>query len=257
MLSLRRAICEPQEGGTRIPGTSPGAPHDKGDPTGRRPAVPAVVWRTVIAYLHGFASGPSSRKARHLSEGFRARGVEVAVPDLTPGPDGFERSTPLTMLAVARATLGERPGPHLLIGSSLGGYLSALLASRDPRVARLVLLAPAFRLFERWSARLTGAQLDEWRERGLSTHHFATGTERRIGWAFHEAAAGLPAFPVVTAPTLVIAGGRDETVPLEDVRAWVERTPSARLVVVDDGHELAASLDLILDEAWAFSRPAP
>jgi pimeloyl-ACP methyl ester carboxylesterase len=209
----------------------------------------------VIAYLHGFASGPSSRKARHLAEGFGARGVPLAVPDLTPGPQGFERSTPLTMLEVARAALGAGPGPHGLIGSSLGGYLSALLASQDPRVDRLVLLAPAFRLFERWSGRLTAAQLADWRGHGLATHHHVTQTERRVGWPFFEAASALPALPVVTVPTLVIAGSRDETVPLDDVEAWVERTPTARLVTVDDGHELAASLDLILGEAWDFLRP--
>jgi pimeloyl-ACP methyl ester carboxylesterase len=206
----------------------------------------------VITYLHGFASGPSSRKARHLAEGFAARGVQIAAPDLTPGPQGFERSTPLSMLEVARATLGDAPGPHALIGSSLGGYLAALLASQDPRVARLVLLAPAFRLFERWSGRLSPAQLEDWRAHGLATHHHATQTERRIGWPFFEAARTLPALPAVGVPTLVIAGARDETVPLPDVEAWVAATPSARLVVVDDGHELAASLDLIQREAFTF-----
>ncbi len=59
----------------------------------------------------------------------------------------------------------------------------------------------------------------------------------------------------MTVPTLVIAGARDETVPLADVEAWVARTPSARLVAVDDGHELAGSLDLILDETWRFLAP--
>ena len=53
-------------------------------------------------------------------------------------------------------------------------------------------------------------------------------------------------------PALVVAGSRDDTVPLEDVEAWVARTPSARLVVVDDGHELTASLDRIFEEARAF-----
>lgn len=209
----------------------------------------------VIAYLHGFASGPSSRKARHLAGGFAARGVPVATLDLTPGPDGFERSTPRSMLEVARAALGDAPGPHALVGSSLGGYLSALLASQDPRVARLVLLAPAFRLFERWAARLTPAELQDWRAHGLPTHHHVTGTERRVGWAFFEAARGLPAFPAVAVPALVIAGTRDETVPIADVEAWVDRTPSARLVPVDDGHELAGSLDLVLREAWDFLAP--
>jgi pimeloyl-ACP methyl ester carboxylesterase len=209
----------------------------------------------VIVYLHGFASGPSSRKASAIHAHFAAHGVPVAVPDLTPGRAGFERSTPRSMLEAARAVLGEAPGPHALIGSSLGGYLSALQASGDPRVARLVLLAPAFNLFERWNARLTPAQLDDWREHGLEVDHFASSSRRRLGWGFHQGAAGLPAFPVVTVPTLVIAGSGDESVPLADIQAWVERTPSARLVVVDDGHELAGSLDLIQRQAFDFLRP--
>ena len=132
----------------------------------------------MIVYLHGFASGPSSRKARALHDAFTAQGVRLEVPDLTPGRDGFERSTPLSMLGVAQRLLGADPGPHALIGSSLGGYLSALQASRDPRIARLVLLAPAFRLFERWEARLTAAQLADWREpgpRGRPLRHLQPG----------------------------------------------------------------------------------
>jgi pimeloyl-ACP methyl ester carboxylesterase len=211
--------------------------------------------RRVIVYLHGFASGPSSRKARAVQAAFAARGVPVETPDLTPGAEGFERSTPGSMLAVAQALLGAAPGPHALIGSSLGGYLSALQASRDPRIARLVLLAPAFRLFERWNARLGAAELAGWRSDGLEVDHYVTNDRRRLGWAFHQGAAGLPAFPAVTVPSLVIAGSRDQSIPLEDVQAWVARTPTARLVVVDDGHDLLSSLELIEREAFEFLRP--
>jgi len=206
----------------------------------------------VLLYLHGFASGPSSHKARVLSGRFAALGAPLHVPDLTPGADGFERSSPSSMLAVVEAALGGGEPPHAIVGSSLGGYLAALAASRDPAVEKLVLLAPAFRLFERWRARLGGAELEDWRAHGLETMHYASGRMRRIGFQFFEDAGGLPAFPEVRVPTLCIAGTRDDTVPFEDVEAFVTRTPSARLVAVDDGHELAASLDRIFDEARAF-----
>jgi pimeloyl-ACP methyl ester carboxylesterase len=206
----------------------------------------------MVLYLHGFASGPSSFKARTLAARFASAGATLEVPDLTPGPEGFERSTPLTMLAVAEARLAGTPPPHALVGSSLGGYLAAVLASRDPSIERLVLLAPAFRLFARWDARLTPAQREEWRTRGLETEHHATGTVRRIAWAFHEDAARMPELPDVKVPTLVITGLRDEVVPVEDVRAWVGRTRSARLVELDDGHELAASIDRIWQEVRNF-----
>ncbi len=209
----------------------------------------------MILYLHGFASGPSSHKARVLSERFGAIGVELAVPDLTPGDDGFERSTPSSMLAVAEAALAAAPPPHAIVGSSLGGYLAAVIASRSPAVARLFLMAPAFRLFERWSARLTEAQKADWRAHGLETFHYASNRTRRVGWQFFEDAGRWPPFPEVRVPALCLAGTRDETVPFVDVEAFVARTPTARLVALDDGHELAASLERIFEEAREFLRP--
>jgi pimeloyl-ACP methyl ester carboxylesterase len=209
----------------------------------------------VLLYLHGFASGPSSKKAQVLAQRFAAIGAPLAVPDLTPGDDGFERSSPSSMLAVAEGLLAAAPPPHAIIGSSLGGYLAAVAASRDPSIERLVLMAPAFRLFERWERRLGPGDLETWRTRGLETDHFASGRRRRLGWQFHEDARGWPAFPEVRVPTLCIAGRRDETVPFEDVEAFVARTPTARLVPVDDGHELVASLDVIFEEARAFLAP--
>jgi len=205
----------------------------------------------VILYLHGFASGPGSAKGRAFEELFDAAGVRLHRADLTPGPDGFERSTPLTMLAEAERALAAS-GAEVVMGSSLGGYLGALLASRYPSVRRVVLLAPAFRLFERWDGRLGAADRQAWRRDGLLVDHHISRDRRRISWQFMEAAAGLPAFPAVQVPALCFAGRRDETVPLEDVAAFVARTPGARLVELDDGHELVASVPRIFEEARAF-----
>jgi hypothetical protein len=129
------------------------------------------------------------------------------------------------------------------------------MASRDPSIERLVLLAPAFRLFERWSARLSERELAFWRTSGLEVMHYASNRWRRIGWQFFEDARTWPAFPEVRVPALCVAGTRDETVPVADVEAFVARTPTATLVPVDDGHELAASLDRIFEEARAFLAP--
>jgi uncharacterized protein len=217
-------------------------------------APPAGAAARPLLYLHGFASGPGSYKGRALAERFAAHGVELVLADLTPGPDGFERSTPLTMLAEAER-LAALHRPRAVLGSSLGGYLAALLASRHPGVQRLVLLAPAFRLFDRWRARLSPQEERRWREEGLTVHHFGTNRPRRLGWAFLEEAARLPPYPRVTVPTLCLAGRRDALVPLEDVERFVAATPSARLVALDDAHELLASLDRIFDEARAFLTP--
>ena len=105
---------------------------------------------------------------------------------------------------------------------------------------------------ERWSGRLSPAELDAWRRDGLEVDHHATGTRRRIGLAFFEDAGRWPPYPAVTVPALVIAGRQDDTVPLADIERFVEGTPSARLVVLDDGHGLEASYARIFEEARAF-----
>jgi len=38
-----------------------------------------------FVYLHGFASSPSSRKARFFAERFRELGIGLEVPDLAEG----------------------------------------------------------------------------------------------------------------------------------------------------------------------------
>lgn len=212
----------------------------------------------MIFYLHGFASGPGSTKATAVAAGLAGDGIVPVRLDLTPGPDGFERSTPSSMLAIVEEALRASPGPHAIVGSSLGGWLAALAASRNPSVTRLVLLAPAFRLQERWRARLQPEELARWqREGSVEVHHHVTNGPRRIGWAFFEDAASWPPFPVVRVPALCIAGSRDDTVPLEDVRAWVDRTPGARLEVVEDGHELTGSLPRIVALTRAFLLDSP
>ncbi len=208
-----------------------------------------------ILYLHGFASGPESAKGRALAARFGPQGVPFVRADLTPGEDGFERSTPVTMLAEAERLAGLHR-PRAIMGSSLGGYLAALLSTRRPEVERAVLLAPAFRLFDRWRTKLSVADERAWRERGLEVDHFASGRRRRLGWSFMEDAARLPAFPTVRVPVLCLAGRRDDLVPLEDVERFVEATPSARLVVLEDGHDLLASVDRIYEEARAFLAPS-
>jgi len=210
-----------------------------------------VTGAPTILYLHGFASGPESAKGRAFAERFGRLGVALHRADLTPGPDGFERATPLTMLAEAERALATS-GARVVMGSSLGGWLGAVLASLHPSVERLVLLAPAFRLFERWNARLTPAQLADWKANGLETFHYGSGRNRRIGWAFLEQASALPAFPEVHVPALCVAGRDDDLVPVADVAAFVDRTPTARLLVVEDGHELLASVDRIFEEARRF-----
>jgi pimeloyl-ACP methyl ester carboxylesterase len=76
-------------------------------------------------YLHGFASSPASRKARFFVEKLAGHGLALEALDLAPD---FEHLTISGQLAVIEKASGN--DAVILIGSSLGGYLAALYASR-------------------------------------------------------------------------------------------------------------------------------
>src|ERR1700689_49970 len=107
-------------------------------------------------YLHGFASGPRSTKGvafeRHFAGVLAIERLDLRVPSL-------EHLRLSAMIDTVRDALADAT---LLIGSSLGGLTAARVAERDPRVTKLVLLAPAFQLVARWREVL-GPAWDQWR----------------------------------------------------------------------------------------------
>ena len=132
-----------------------------------------------IVYLHGFASGPSSSKARFFRERLERAGAQVLIPDLAEGD--FEHLTISGQLAVLEHAANGRPVS--LMGSSMGGYLAALYAARHAEVTRLVLLAPAFGFARRWPARLGPNAVDEWRDRGsMEFFHYADNRMRTLSY---------------------------------------------------------------------------
>jgi uncharacterized protein len=208
-----------------------------------------------VIYLHGFASSPSSRKARFFSEKFAALSVPFEAPALDQGD--FRGLTLTRQLALVDALLPTEGA--LVVGSSLGGYLAALLAARRPGIARLVLMAPAFNLYERWTSQMTATQLEEWERNGeLSVFHYGAGREMPIGYQFLADAKNYAPFPSFSQPTLLFHGLRDDVVPIEFSVRQQETHPNIRLFRMDSGHELTDVLDLIWrrTEEFLLERPA-
>jgi hypothetical protein len=203
-------------------------------------------------YLHGFASGPRSRKAAEFTRVFAERGFELEVPDLNPAD--FRDLTVGGMLDLAGALIERSSRPVGLIGSSLGGYLAAALAGRSPQVRALVLLAPAFGLRERWEARLGADALHSWKRMGsIPVWHHGLGEEVELGWEFYAESSSYPAFPDTGGkPVLVFHGRRDEVVPLEAVERFQAGRPGVELEVLDDEHALAESIPRLTARGVAF-----
>ncbi len=154
-----------------------------------------------VLYLQRFASSSRSSKGVFLARRFAELGVEVALPDLDEGE--FEKLTITGQLqSVARVAASLRPG--IVIGSSLGGYLAALHAAREPSTApALVLLAPAFD-FARYLCLRLGLQMEAWRRDGtLAFHHFGLRRKAPLAYRFFEDALLYEPFPEATVPTKI------------------------------------------------------
>ncbi len=201
----------------------------------------------VLGYLHGFASGPGSTKARFFAARIAAAGGRLLVPDLAPD---FTDMTVTSMLAIVDGIVGD--GPAVLLGSSLGGYLATLAAARAPeRLAGLVLFAPAVGFAQRWEERVGDRVMAAWRKRGtMPVFHYGRDREEPLSIALLDDARRYPEEPASTCPTLVFAGRHDDTVPLASVERFAGADRRRELVVMDSGHELTD----VLEPMWARTR---
>jgi pimeloyl-ACP methyl ester carboxylesterase len=203
-------------------------------------------------YLHGFASGPGSVKGTRLAEHYAKKGITLERLNLRrPSMEHLRLSA---MIAHVREAIGTPSDRAVVLGSSLGGLTAARVAEEDARVCALVLLAPAFRMVQRWRARLGEADWEQWRTSGsIETKDHAHGGMARVDFGFADDMARIDArgggWPDVRVPTLVLHGTRDDVVPIEGSRTWAAGKRHVRLVELDDDHELVASLDRIAREA--------
>ncbi len=190
---------------------------------------------TRILYLHGFASGPASTKARFFRGILESEGAKVDVPDLAAGD--FEHLTITGQLRVIeRIAAGESVS---LMGSSMGGYLAALYAARHPEVQRLVLLAPGFAFGRRWPEYLGPEKVQEWRRTGtLEVFHYAENRTRQLRHTLLEDAARYEDFPDFRQPALIFHGLRDDVVPAGRSEEFAAAHPNTQLEILDSGHDL-------------------
>ncbi len=208
-------------------------------------------------YLHGFASGPDSTKGVAVARHYEARGIHIERLNLrVPSMEQLRLSA---MLDTVRAALGGPRERAILFGSSLGGLVASRVAEQDARVCALVLLAPAFRVVEQLHRRMGDVAWRQWQTAGwIETDDFAEKRKARIHAGFIQDAEAVDAhtggWPDVRVPTLIIHGRADDTCQLDYSRQWAEGRRHVRLVEVDDGHELTASLPRILAESDDFLR---
>jgi pimeloyl-ACP methyl ester carboxylesterase len=197
-----------------------------------------------VIYLHGFASSPQSRKAQFFAGKVHGEGFMFEAPDLAAGD--FEHLTISGQLGIVERLLAS--GPAILMGSSLGGYLAALCAARQPaRVRKAILLAPAFGFHDLWTRELGPERVKMWRENGtIPVFHYGEGREIPLAFDLLRDAARYEAFPEISQAGLIFHGVDDPLVPIAQSRSYVAARPNVRLLEFRSGHELTD----VLDDMW-------
>jgi len=222
------------------------------------PVAPA---RTVF-YLHGFASSDRSTKATYLADRLRVHGIPLRCPDFNlPDFASLTMTRMLNQLASETALPheSETAVPHeqgvTLIGSSLGGTLAVLAAARlTDRIDRLVLLAPAVMFAKDGHHLLPPERIEEWRRKGaIPFFHYGHDQERLLDFAFYEDTLRYDAFEAkFSQPTLIFQGVRDTSVDHRTVERFARTRPNVTLSLLDDDHQLTASLPRIWNDVEAF-----
>jgi len=207
-----------------------------------------------VFYLHGFTSSPRSTKANFLADKLMGHGIALRCPDFNL-PD-FRTMTMTRMLAQLSDELAVTgPAPVTLIGSSLGGTLAILGAARfADRVDRVVLMAPAVMFAKPGHHLLPPERIEEWRRRGsLPFFHYGENEERPLDYTFYDDSLAYDAFSTrLTQPTLIYQGMRDTSVDPRTVEQFANAHPNVTLSLLEDDHQLTASLPLMWSGIQAF-----
>ncbi len=203
-------------------------------------------------YLHGFLSGPGSRKGIFLFERFRELGITLHRPDLN-GHD-FSRMTISSQLKIIDRILENMPGQVTLIGSSLGGYMAGRSAEKWRKVRKLVLMAPAFDFVERYVKTMSPQEIRQWKEIGyIKLFQFHYQEHRKLRFDIVEDAQKYRELTMNRQlPVQIFHGLRDESVPHRLSIDYLQSHPMTDLILLNSDHGMLDKLDVMWDYMKAF-----
>ena len=208
---------------------------------------------TEFIYLHGFASGPSSKKASVFKNKFQEVGLSLNIPDLEGG--NFRNMTLTSQINIVFNLLDHLQSKKVcLIGSSMGGYLATLVAQRRVEIKATYLMAPGFSFLERWMRSLKLDYDDEtcWDPK-IQVFHYRYDETKYIRTDIFKDAKNWNTLDLNREiPFRIVHGTHDEVVPIDESKKFVSRRPWCSLKELDSDHGLLSHLQWVVDDCMVF-----
>ncbi len=148
---------------------------------------------------------------------------------------------------------GERFG---LIGSSMGGYLAALVAQTRKNVAAIYVMAPGFNFIKRWRERVQGHLKGPNSIPDLiPVYHYRYNKDMLLSTDIFRDAEKWDRLDLNRKlPTRIVHGIHDDTVDISESRRFAESHPMCQLRELDSDHQLLSHIDWIVEDALKFFR---
>ena len=184
-----------------------------------------------LVFVHGLgASGATfDNCVAALSPRFRCITVDLLGHGASPVPDDPAEYTRDGALADLDDVIASVGGPVVLVGHSLGGYLSLAHSATRPGVARAVVVlntGPGFRDPEKREA---------WNERSRrNAHRFGVPPQAAELNLQHDSVV-MDRLADIAVPTLVLAGGLDRPEYTNSGEYLERKMPDARVQVIAGG----------------------
>ena len=210
---------------------------------------------TEFIYLHGFASGPGSHKACIFKNNFEKFNLSITIPDLQQGD--FENMTLTKQISLVQNIIDGNPGGDVaLIGSSMGAYISALIAETRKEIKALYLMAPGFNFLNRWMENMG------WDKNSLfatpdfiQVYHYGYNREVSLNTnMFRDAVKWDSLLLTRNIPIRIVHGLHDETVSIQESRDFSDSRPWCQIKELDSDHGLLSCIDWIVADCMKFFR---
>lgn len=220
----------------------------------------------VLIYLHGFASGPESRKATFLRERLLAENnsLKFFIFDYVPSQSAFSEmrlSNLLLSIETEIPKILERRGVMQchLVGSSFGGFLAAWFAQEHPEsIESLILIAPALRYSVKFIQSALSASPTNWKSQGfVLVDHYRYQKPVPLNYSFYQDLVTFPP-PKLTykrfkIPTLILHGRHDQVVPVSWSEEFARENSKVTLKLLPGDHRLAGLEEKIWTEIKDFA----